>query len=56
MMNFVTPTCKIDEIQSCNAMVSYTVGETILRMVCIFIVLFSFILIIAELARRSQDR
>ena len=56
LREYVEPTCSINEIQTCDVMVPDTVAETVLRMGCIFIVLFNFILIIAELARRSQDR
>ena len=56
MREYVKPSCTIDEIQTCEVMVPDTVAETVLRMGCIFIVLFNFILIIAELPRRSQDR
>ena len=56
MRSYVKPTCELDEIQDCLVMVPYSIGQTLLKMICMFLILFSVILIIAELARRSQDR
>ena len=50
------PSCPVNQtLMSCDVMIPNIVSETVVRMICIFTILFNFILMLAELARKSHD-